>query len=124
VQADHSWVVTFIGANINVTQAAHQLNIPVSNTASQTASAASTRRAFAGVSSCSKQLPDAHAGRARRGCHCGIPEYRSSPGRDFLDLTDASAAANASLTSMIRPLRPISRRVPTPLNTTPAANPA
>lgn len=47
VQKDHNWVVTFIGANIDVASAAKSLNIPVSNTVAYTASEVGTRRAFA-----------------------------------------------------------------------------
>lgn len=46
LQADHRWVVTFIGANIDTEQTAQSLGIPLSNTASYTASAAGTQRLF------------------------------------------------------------------------------
>ena len=110
VQADYSWVVTFIGANINVTQAAQQLNIPVSNTAAYTASASSTRRAFA------------ESARARSSYLMSMPAlgeaatvwYLSADLSRGLDLTDATAAANAAAYVDDPTLRPISRRVPTP----------
>ncbi len=49
VQKQFNWVVTFVGANIDVASAAQQLNIPISNTVAYTASVAGTRRAFAAV---------------------------------------------------------------------------
>ena len=46
VQKDFNWVVTFIGANIDVATAAKGLNIPVSNSVAYTTSAEGTQRAF------------------------------------------------------------------------------
>lgn len=46
VQADHRWVVTFIGANIDVEQAAADLSIPVSNSVRYAANAGNTASAF------------------------------------------------------------------------------
>lgn len=49
VQKQYNWVVGFVGANIDVAQAAQDLNIPISNTVAYTASAAGATRAFAAI---------------------------------------------------------------------------
>lgn len=46
LQADYRWVITFIGANIDVLQASRSLGIPISNTVAYTASAAGTQDVF------------------------------------------------------------------------------
>lgn len=46
VQADHHWVVTFIGANIDVEATSRSLGIPMSNTLAYTASASGTQAVF------------------------------------------------------------------------------
>ena len=50
LQADHHWVVTFIGANIDVDHTSRSLGIPVSNAVSYSADLGGTRRMFQATS--------------------------------------------------------------------------
>lgn len=100
VQKQYNWVVTYVGANIDVASAAQQLNIPISNTVAYTANAAGTRRAFAAVAEgrTGYMLRSHGAGRQRINTDA-IFSADVSRGLDLRDADDAAAALTAAVAS-------------------------
>ncbi|RTL07699.1 VWA domain-containing protein [Candidatus Dependentiae bacterium] len=124
VQKQYHWVVTFVGANIDVAHAAQQLNIPISNTVAYTASEAGTLRAFNAVSE-GRTMYMARARSSGAGGQCvatdAIFSADLSRGLDLRDDEDALDVVAGSGTVPRRRLTPEQRtrltnlvRTPTP----------
>lgn len=83
-QKDHNWVITFIGANIDVTRISQDLFIPVSNTIAYSASTLSTGRAFAA----SNHARSSYVTRAALGDLCSKGYFCSTSDNTGLDVRD------------------------------------
>lgn len=89
VQADHRWVVTFIGANINVEREAQLLGIPVSNTVAYTASAVGTEAVFRSASRARSAFTQRLASSGAGGQSVSADAFYSADLSRGLDLRDA-----------------------------------